>query len=172
MRMIITLLGIFNPDITFHYTNNLIWWYVRPSLLTPAPPLTIRPYRSVERRIVEMNFGIICACLPCLKPLVKHYFPNLAVFDPRVEQRVISSFHLSNRAAHFGQPSTDDGYDASGATTLPAVGNSNVLRTKPSAGSGSSDEGHGIRDEKATAQQTDSNTLVPSSNTRSVDSQV
>jgi len=120
-----------------------------------------------------MNFGIICACMPCLKPLVKHYFPNLAVFDPHVEQRVISSFRLSNRAAHFGQPSTDDGYDASGATTLPATAGSNVLRTKPSGDSGSSGEGQqGIRDEKAAAHRTHSNALVPSSDARSVDSQV
>jgi len=117
-----------------------------------------------------MNFSIVCACLPCLKPLVKYYFPKLSIFDPHVEQRVVSSFRLSNRVAHFGQPSTDDGHNASG-DTLPAGANSNVLRPKPSAGSGSFEEECGRRDEKA-AYQAYSSTLVPSSDARSVDSGV
>ncbi|KAK0622773.1 hypothetical protein B0T14DRAFT_425653 [Immersiella caudata] len=153
MRMIMALLGIFNPDISFHYTGNLIW-------------------------IVEMNFGIICACLPALRPFLKHYFPNLAFFDPQVEQRVVSSFRLSNRAAHFGRPSTTDGFDASDATTLPTAMGNKVLRTKPSAGSGSSegDQEHGMRkmDEKTASHQTETSpsTLVPSYDARSVDSGV
>lgn len=108
----------------------------------------------MEHRIVEIDFGIVCACLPCLKPLVKHYFPNLAFFDPQVEQRVVSSFRFSNRVAHFGQPSTDEGYDGSGSTWPAAepgnaaAASSNVLRPKPSAGSGSSEE-QGMQDEKA-----------------------
>ncbi|KAK4448867.1 hypothetical protein QBC34DRAFT_406270 [Podospora aff. communis PSN243] len=152
MRMIVTLLGMFDPDISFHYTDNLIWW------------------------IVEMNFGIICACLPSLKPLLKHYFPKLVFFDPQVEQRVMSSFRLSNRAAHFDQPSTTDGVDASGDTTLPTGAASKVLRTKPSSGSGSSGDEHGMSkmDENSASQQmqTSPSTLVPSSDTRSVDSAV
>ncbi len=121
-----------------------------------------------------MDFGIVCACLPCLKPLVKRYFPNLAFFDPDVEQRVMSSFRFSNRVAHFGRRSTDDGDDAYSAT-LPtaepgkAAAGSNVLRPKPSAGSGSSEE-HVMREEKAAAHQMHSSTLVPSSDARSVDS--
>jgi hypothetical protein len=152
MRMIVTLLGMFDPDISFHYTDNLIWW------------------------IVEMNFGIVCACLPSLKPLLKHYFPKLVFFNPQVEQRVVSSFRLSNRVAHFGQPSTTDGFDASGDATLPTGAASKELRTKPSAGSGSSGEEHGMRkmDEKGASQQTQTSpsTLVPSSDARSVDSAV
>jgi len=35
MRMIVTLLGIFDLDITYHYTDNLIWWYA--TLPTYAP---------------------------------------------------------------------------------------------------------------------------------------
>jgi hypothetical protein len=48
--------------------------------------------------IVEMDFGIVCACLPCMKPFAKRYFPNLFFFDSEFEQRV-SSFRFSARAA-------------------------------------------------------------------------
>jgi len=125
----------------------------------PLRPLTIRASSSIEHRIVETNFSIVCVCLPCLKPLVKYYFPKLSIFDPHVEQRVVSSFRLSNRVAHFGQPSTDDGHNASG-DTLPAGANSNVLRPKPSAGSGSFEDECGMRDEKA-AYQAHSSTVRP-----------
>jgi len=30
--MIVALLGMFNPDISFYYTDNLIWWCVLPLL--------------------------------------------------------------------------------------------------------------------------------------------
>jgi len=123
-----------------------------------------------------MDFGIVCACLPCLKPLVKHYYPNLAFFDARVEQRVVSSFRFSNRVAHFNQPSVDHGCDGSGSTWPAAepgnaAASSNVLRPKPSVGSGSSEE-QGMRDEKVASHHTHSSTLVPSSDARSADSRV
>lgn len=115
MRMITALIGINDPDISFHYMDNLIWW------------------------IVEMNFGIICACLPCLKALLKHYFPNLAFFDPNLEHRVLTSFRLSNRMAHFGARSADDdcAVDNSGQSlgSEKTGVDSRELRTKPSVGS-------------------------------------
>ncbi|GAB1309803.1 Rhodopsin domain-containing protein [Madurella fahalii] len=79
MRMITALIGMFDSDITYHYTNNIIWG------------------------IVEMQFGITCACLPCLKPCFRQYFPALPFFDVRPEQSIISSFQLSSRVARFGR---------------------------------------------------------------------
>ena len=72
-----------------------------------------------------MEFGIICACLPCLKPFVKRYFPNLPFFDANFEQRVVSSFRISNRVAQFNtiDPQTD---------FVSAEANSTVLHPKPS----------------------------------------
>ncbi|KAK5651200.1 hypothetical protein OQA88_12707 [Cercophora sp. LCS_1] len=103
MRMIRAFMGIDDPDISFHYTENLIWW------------------------IVELQFGIICACLPCIKPFVKRYFPGLPFFDPQLEHRVVSSFRLSNRVAHFEQESE--------TKVPPSEDMSEVLRTKPSESS-------------------------------------
>ncbi|KAH8652703.1 hypothetical protein BGZ60DRAFT_420066 [Tricladium varicosporioides] len=44
--------GLNDTDTTWHYVNNLI-------LI-----------------MLEMHVGVICACLPSLKPLTKHYFPS------------------------------------------------------------------------------------------------
>lgn len=38
----------------------------------------------------EMYTGIICACLPCLRPFTKHYFPNSFIFRPNFEDRLAS----------------------------------------------------------------------------------
>ena len=35
---------------------------------------------SEQQSAVEMNVGIICACLPCLGALVKYHFPNFVLF--------------------------------------------------------------------------------------------
>lgn len=53
--------GLNDPDITWRYVINLIWC------------------------IVEMYFGIICACLPCLRAYFKHHFPNLFVVQHSTE---------------------------------------------------------------------------------------
>lgn len=102
-----------------------------------------------------MNFGIICACLPCLKAFVKHYFPNLPFFDPSLEQRVEASFRFSNRVAHFGPRSTDDDDDCvAGTSTMPTgsekvEADSHVLRPKPSDWSESSYAEREVREESA-----------------------
>lgn len=39
MRMVTAMRGAGNPDITWHYPVNLIWWYAAtPFLLSPRPP--------------------------------------------------------------------------------------------------------------------------------------
>lgn len=37
-----------------------------------------------------MYTGIICACLPCLRPFVRYFFPNLFIFSSRFERRLAS----------------------------------------------------------------------------------
>jgi len=109
-----------------------------------------------------MNFGIVCACLPAVKPLLKHYFPNIAIFDPNVERRLtmsMPSFRLSNRVARFGSQVDPSSIDDTTSSTAARDGN--MLRTKPSAGSGSSED-----------EKTRQGILAPSSNVRSVDSGV
>ncbi|KAK0104925.1 hypothetical protein ONS95_005188 [Cadophora gregata] len=52
-RLAIIPPGLKNMDATWHYIRNIIWC------------------------IIEMNTGIICACLPNLKAFAKRHFPNL-----------------------------------------------------------------------------------------------
>ncbi|KAG4428742.1 hypothetical protein IFR05_015773 [Cadophora sp. M221] len=52
-RLAIIPSGLHNMDATRHYIRNIIWC------------------------IIEMNTGIICACLPNLKAFAKRHFPNL-----------------------------------------------------------------------------------------------
>jgi hypothetical protein len=43
MRMIMTLLGISDSDLTFHCTDNLIWWYVLPPFVPLSFAATLGP---------------------------------------------------------------------------------------------------------------------------------
>ncbi|KAH7304850.1 hypothetical protein BKA65DRAFT_205024 [Rhexocercosporidium sp. MPI-PUGE-AT-0058] len=52
-RLAIIPPGLSNMDATWHYIRNMIWC------------------------IIEMNTGIICACLPSLKAFAQRHFPNL-----------------------------------------------------------------------------------------------
>ncbi|KAM7193093.1 hypothetical protein V8F33_007965 [Rhypophila sp. PSN 637] len=56
-------------DMTWYYCINLMWC------------------------IREMYTGIICACLPCLRPFTKHFFPNSFLFSTSLEHR-LRSVHL------------------------------------------------------------------------------
>ncbi|KAK0729516.1 hypothetical protein B0H67DRAFT_638122 [Lasiosphaeris hirsuta] len=114
VRMITALVGIADPDISWHYVSNLVWC------------------------LVELYVGIICACLPCLKAFAKRYFPNLFLFDPEIEQRITGSFHISKRPARFsadgGRPEIDgigDGGERFTKATVVAVGEG-VFRSKHS----------------------------------------
>ncbi|KAL5314212.1 hypothetical protein ACEPPN_018637 [Leptodophora sp. 'Broadleaf-Isolate-01'] len=57
-RLAIIPPGLDNMDSTHHYIRNMIWC------------------------IIEMNTGIICACLPNLKAFTKRHFPNLFKRSP------------------------------------------------------------------------------------------
>lgn len=53
-----------------------------------------------------MYTGIICACLPCLRPFAKHYIPNSFIFGANFEDRLaslrfyaMSALRLFERAA-------------------------------------------------------------------------
>ena len=78
-----------------------------------------------------MDFGIVCACLPCMKPFAKRYFPNLFFFDSEFEQRV-SSFRFSTRAA-AARFSRSGGREENGQAQL--ADGEKVLRPKPSRSS-------------------------------------
>jgi len=124
-----------------------------------------------------MNTGILCACLPCLNPFVKRYFPNLFLFKPEFEQRVEqSSLRLSNRVVQFARRSTIttntrlDTVDTAMVTVQgqsaaaaayenengngTGIGNTNtglttVLRSKPSRSSDSESESDKMEKEMA-----------------------
>lgn len=61
-----------DKDYTYVYVPNLVWF------------------------IVEMYFGIICACLPCLKPFTKRYFPGFLIFSSNLESRLSTSIHVAS----------------------------------------------------------------------------
>jgi hypothetical protein len=64
-----------NPDLTYNQPLILLWGYVISLLITlfvtsgPTNSLLVHPYRTAE-----VTTGVICACLPCLPPLIRH--PN------------------------------------------------------------------------------------------------
>ena len=50
---------------------------------------------------MEMDVGIICACLPYAKPCVRYFFPGLLALDSKLEQH-LNSIKMSFR---FNSPS-------------------------------------------------------------------
>ncbi|KAK3680475.1 hypothetical protein B0T22DRAFT_516383 [Podospora appendiculata] len=80
MRTVAVFVGAADTDLTWHYVNNLIWF------------------------IVEMYVGIICACLPCLKPFIRCHFPCIlgicaGVDDGPVGSSLSLSVPIDNAAA-------------------------------------------------------------------------
>jgi len=61
-----------DKDYTYVFVQDLIWF------------------------LVEMYVGIICACLPCLKPFTKRYFPGFLVFTSNLESRMSTSIELAS----------------------------------------------------------------------------
>lgn len=49
----------------------------QPNLDVQAPTISQLSYSLTQYSVLEMHVGVICACLPSLKPLTKHYFPSL-----------------------------------------------------------------------------------------------
>jgi len=58
IRLVAIPAGRLDPDMTWRICINLIWC------------------------VIEMYMGIICACLPCLKPLANHHFPAVFGTEP------------------------------------------------------------------------------------------
>ena len=93
-----------DKDYTYVFVQDLIWF------------------------LVEMYVGIICACLPCLKPFTKRYFPGFLVFTSNLESRLSTSIELASaRVANL----TSFGRSEREQRSMSRVG-ADVLHSKPS----------------------------------------
>ncbi|KAM7221217.1 hypothetical protein V8F06_003392 [Rhypophila decipiens] len=64
-----------DTDYTYTFVPNLVWF------------------------LVELYFGILCACLPCLKPFTKRYFPGFSIFSDSLESRMSTSINVVSARA-------------------------------------------------------------------------
>jgi hypothetical protein len=78
-----------NPDFTWVGSSGYVWWYVALTL-----KLLLNVQLTSSSSIIEMNIGIICACLPSLKTIAKHHYPGsfnddpiFSTGDPQMPQR-------------------------------------------------------------------------------------
>lgn len=64
---------------------------------------------------MELNVGIICACLPCLKPILKRHFPSLMsnTTNGDVERTALSHNHYMDNI----NPKSDPNYKMSTSDT-------------------------------------------------------
>jgi hypothetical protein len=69
MRLALIFPGLAETDFTWHYVYNISWMRVTRNPSFASLNLT-------NCSILEMYVGIICACLPSLKALIKSYFPG------------------------------------------------------------------------------------------------
>ncbi|KAK0663428.1 hypothetical protein QBC41DRAFT_368100 [Cercophora samala] len=81
MRMVTAWTGANETDISWHYVKNLIWC------------------------IVEMDVGIICACLPSLRAFFRRFFPNMFVFSSAFEERLTATLTFRRGRELSSQPS-------------------------------------------------------------------
>ena len=123
--------GVDDPDTTWRYCINNVWWSVPPlppSLPTYlSPPFLASPHLTAAS-LVELNAGIMCACLPSLKPFAKHHLPGLfptaspaSPARPRVDFGAHSARHARMHAARghiAGTKDDDEGASASRETDL------------------------------------------------------
>ncbi|KAM7207889.1 hypothetical protein V8F20_001683 [Naviculisporaceae sp. PSN 640] len=66
-----------DTDYTWTFVPNLVWF------------------------LVELYVGILCACLPCLKPFTKRFFPGFSIFSDNLESRFSTSIDVfSERVRH------------------------------------------------------------------------
>jgi hypothetical protein len=70
VRIVTMMPFVHSMDFTWYKVTLAKWAYV------PPPPLSWGSMLMM-RRMVEINVGIICACLPVLRPLVLRVFPRL-----------------------------------------------------------------------------------------------
>ncbi|KAG4412358.1 hypothetical protein IFR04_014515 [Cadophora malorum] len=101
-RLAIIPPGLDNMDATWHYIPNIIWC------------------------IIEMNTGIICACLPNLKAFAKRHFPNLF-------KRPVPA--LVRPTGYIQRPSPQSLVDAQGSRTRWLNGYFSMSSLKSSNGS-------------------------------------
>ncbi|KAK4203457.1 hypothetical protein QBC40DRAFT_24205 [Triangularia verruculosa] len=80
MRMVTAWTGANQTDISWHYVTNLIWC------------------------IVEMDIGIVCACLPSLRAFFKQFFPNMFVFSAAFEERLTATLTFRRGRELSSQP--------------------------------------------------------------------
>ncbi|KAK4177388.1 hypothetical protein QBC36DRAFT_211791 [Triangularia setosa] len=80
MRMVTAWTGANQTDISWHYVKNLIWC------------------------IVEMDVGIVCACLPALRAFCKRFFPNMWVFSSAFEDRLTATLTFRRGRDLSSQP--------------------------------------------------------------------
>lgn len=93
-----------DKDYTYVFVPNLVWF------------------------LVELYFGIICACLPCLKPFTKRYFPGFMIFSSNLESRLSTSIHVASaRVANL----TSFGRSEREQRSMSRIG-ADVLHSKPS----------------------------------------
>lgn len=115
-----------DTDYTYRYVPNLVWF------------------------LVEMYVGIICACLPCLKPFTKRYFPNFSIFSSRLESRLSTSIHIASArvqnltsglgvSASRGAVERERGQQTRSMSRIGA----DILQSKPSHSSMFNGHGHG-----------------------------
>ncbi|KAK0721237.1 hypothetical protein B0T21DRAFT_386173 [Apiosordaria backusii] len=80
MRMVTAWTGANQTDISWHYVKNLIWC------------------------IVEMDVGLVCACLPSLRAFCKRFFPNMFVFSAAFEERLTATLTFRRGREQRSQP--------------------------------------------------------------------
>ncbi|KAK3312802.1 hypothetical protein B0H66DRAFT_380906 [Apodospora peruviana] len=101
-----TVLDNASTDFTYRFVPNLVWF------------------------LIEMYVGILCACLPTMKPFMKRFFPSFFAFSSNLESRLSASLHIAsirldtltggrlNRRRHSNMIMTED---RSGALSRAAV---------------------------------------------------
>lgn len=87
--------------------------------------------------LVELYVGILCACLPCLKPFTKRYFPGFSIFSNNLESRLSTT--ITAFSGRVRDITTSLGVSAGARTTMSeARGQSrskvgaDMLQSKPS----------------------------------------
>ena len=94
VRLKAILTNLPDPDFTWRgFLINQIWWSVPNPLSCNHPRYATWKLLTVGNSLLEMYTGIVCACLPCLTPLIKRHFPGF--FAPGQGRQLTSLEALS-----------------------------------------------------------------------------